>query len=45
MQILRLRSIIVKKYNHVGKSIIDNAKVYSNPLNQDFKVEKPGKKK
>ena len=37
------RSIIVKKYNHTGKSITDNTKDYSNLLNQDFKIEKPSK--
>ena len=44
MQILNLRSITVKKYNHAGKSTTDNTKDYSNLLNQDFKVEKPSKK-
>ena len=44
MQILNLRSIIVKKYNHEGKSITDNTKDYFNLLNQDFKTEKPSKK-
>lgn len=44
MQILNLRSIIVKKYNHAGKSITDNTKDYSNLLNQDFKAGKPSKK-
>lgn len=41
MQILKLRSITVKKYNHAGKFTTDNTKDYSNLLNQDFKVEKP----
>ncbi len=35
MQILKLRSITVKKYNHAGKSTTDNTKDYSNLLNQD----------
>ena len=43
MQILKLRSITVKKYNHAGKSTTNNTKDYSNLLNQDFKIEKPSK--
>ena len=42
-EILKLRIITVKKYNHAGKSTTDNTKDYSNLLNQDFKAEKPSK--
>jgi hypothetical protein len=36
MKVLGLRSIKVKKYNHAGKSNIDDTKEYLNLLEQDF---------
>lgn len=44
MRILGLKSIVVKKYNHVGSSKIDNTKEYSNLLEQDFFADKPSEK-
>ena len=44
MKELGLRSIIIKKYNHVSKSTNDETKEYPNLLEQDFFAEKPGKK-
>ena len=44
MQILGLRSIITKKYNHYGSSKTDNSKEYINLLEQDFSAQKPGEK-
>ena len=36
MRFLGLRSIVIKKYNHVGTSKTDNTKEYPNLLKQDF---------
>ena len=36
MKFLGLRSIIIKKFNHAGKSNTDNTKEYPNLLEQDF---------
>lgn len=44
MKFLGLRSIIIKKFNHAGKSNTDNTKEYPNLLEQDFFAEKPSKK-
>lgn len=44
MMILGLRSIVVKKYNHAGKSKADDTKEYFNLLEQDFFKEKPSQK-
>lgn len=44
MRILGLKSIVVKKYNHVGSSKIDNTKEYPNLLEQDFFADKPSEK-
>ncbi len=44
MKHLRLRSIVVKKYNHEGNSKTDNAREYPNFLEQDFFAEKPSNK-
>lgn len=44
MKILGLRSIIVKKFNHSGKSKIDETKEYHNLLEQNFTASKPGQK-
>lgn len=44
MQLLGLRSITIKKYNHSGKSKTDDTKEYPNLLEQDFFAEKPSKK-
>ena len=44
MKIQNLRSIVVKKYNHAGKSSTDNTKEYPNLLEQAFFAEKPGQK-
>lgn len=44
MNVLGLRSITVKKFNHSGKSKTDDTKEYSNLLEQNFFAEKPGQK-
>lgn len=44
MKTLGLRSIIVKKYNHSSSSKADDAKEYSNLLEQDFFANKPSQK-
>ena len=44
MQIIGIRSIIVKKYNHAGNSKTDNTKEYPNLLEQNFFAEKPGQR-
>ena len=44
MRILGLRSIVIKKYNHAGKSNTDDTKEYPNLLEQDFFAEKPSQK-
>lgn len=44
MNVLGLRSIIVKKYNHEGNSKTDNAREYPNFLEQDFFAEKSSNK-
>ena len=44
MRFLGLRSIVIKKYNHAGKSNTDDTKEYLNLLEQDFFAEKPGQK-
>lgn len=44
MKKLGLRSITVKKYNHVSTSKCDDKKEYSNLLNQEFSAEKPSEK-
>ena len=44
MNVIRLRSITIKKYNHAGTSKYDEQKEYPNLLEQDFKSEKPSKK-
>ena len=44
MKFLGLRSIIIKKFNHAGKSNTDNTKEYPNLLEQDFFAEKPSQK-
>ena len=44
MRYLKLRSIVVKKYNHAGNSKTDNTKEYPNLLEQDFFAEKPSQK-
>ena len=36
MKVLGLKSIVVKKYNHVGSSKTDDTKDYPNLLEQDF---------
>ena len=43
MNLLGLRSITVKKYNHAGNSKTDNTKEYPNLLEQEFFSEKPSK--
>ena len=44
MNVIGLRSITIKKYNHAGTSKYDEQKEYPNLLEQDFKSEKPSKK-
>ena len=44
MKFLGLRSIVIKKFNHAGNSKTDNAKEYSNLLEQDFFADKPSQK-
>jgi len=44
MSLLGLRSIVIKKYNHAGKSNTNNIKEYPNLLEQDFFAEKPSQK-
>ena len=44
MKELGLRSIVVKKFNHSGKSKIDETKEYPNLLEQNFYAEKPSQK-
>ncbi len=44
MKFLGLRSIVIKKFNHIGNSKTDNTKEYSNLLEQDFFAEKPSQK-
>ena len=44
MQLLGLRSITIKKYNHSGNSKTDDTKEYPNLLEQDFFAEKPSQK-
>jgi len=41
MKFLGLRSIVVKKYNHSGRSKTDETKEYPNLLEQNFFAEKP----
>ena len=42
MKLMNLRSITIKKFNHVGTSKIDNTKEYPNLLEQNFFADKPG---
>lgn len=44
MQLLGLRSITIKKYNHSGNSKTDDTKEYPNLLERDFFAEKPSQK-
>lgn len=44
MNFLDLKSIIVKKFNHSGKSKTDDTKEYPNLLEQNFFADKPSKK-
>ncbi len=44
MKKMGLRSITVKKYNHVSHSTTDETKEYPNLLEQDFFAEKPSEK-
>ena len=44
MKVLGLKSIVVKKYNHVGSSKTDDTKDYPNLLEQDFFANRPSKK-
>ena len=44
IKFLGLRSIIIKKYNHVGTSKTDNTKEYPNLLKQDFFTSIPSQK-
>ena len=44
MKFLGLRSIVIKKFNHAGKSNTDSTKEYPNLLEQDFFAEKPSQK-
>lgn len=44
MKFLGLKSIIIKKYNHVGTSKTDNTKEYPNLLEQNFFADKPSQK-
>ena len=44
MKILGLRSITVKKFNHVSSSKCDNTKEYPNLLEQNFFAVKPSEK-
>ena len=44
MRFLGLRSIVIKKYNHVGTSKTDNTKEYPNLLKQDFFASIPSQK-
>lgn len=44
MQLLGLRSITIKKYNHSGNSKTYDTKEYPNLLEQDFFAEKPSQK-
>ena len=44
MKFLGLKSIVVKKYNHAGKSNDDDTKEYPNLLKQDFFAETPSQK-
>ncbi len=44
MKFLGLRSIVVKKFNHSGKSKSDDTKEYLNLLEQDFFANVPSKK-
>lgn len=44
MKFLGLRSIVVKKFNHLGKSKSDDTKEYLNLLEQDFFANVPSKK-
>ena len=44
MRIIGLRSIVIKKYNHAGKSKTDSTKEYPNLLEQYFFAKKTGQK-
>lgn len=44
MKFLGLRSITIKKYNHLGNSKTDDVKEYPNLLKQDFFAEMPSLK-
>ena len=44
MKFLGFRSIVVKKFNHLGKSKSDDTKEYLNLLEQDFFVNLSSKK-
>lgn len=44
MNILEIRSIVVKKFNHSGALKADNTKEYPNLIEQDFSAEKPSQK-
>lgn len=44
MKYMDLKSIVVKKYNHSGKSKCDNKKEYPNLLEQNFHTDNPCKK-
>ena len=44
MKFLRIKSIIIKKYNHAGKSNTDYTKEYPNLLEQDFYANIPSQK-
>ena len=44
MKFIGLRSIVVKKFNHLGNSKTDNSKEYPNLLEQDFFASTPSEK-
>ena len=44
MKFLKLRSIVVKKFNHAGNSKTDDTKEYPNLLEQEFFADKPSQK-
>ena len=44
MKELGIRSIVLKKYNHSGKSNVDNTKEYPNFLEQNFFADEPSSK-
>lgn len=44
MKFIGLRSITVKKFNHSGRSKMDDTKEYANLLKQNFLADRPGQK-